>query len=54
MVIIYFLFLQYVRLYDADLNVLKGKYRHRGPVLDCAFQDDGSVLSAGLDKVVKR
>ncbi|GAQ85259.1 Mitotic spindle checkpoint protein BUB3 [Klebsormidium nitens] len=44
----------YVRLYDADLNVLKGKYRHRGPVLDCAFQDEGAAFSGGLDKVVKR
>eukprot|EP00271_Cylindrocystis_brebissonii_P002592 TRINITY_DN13345_c0_g1_i1.p1 TRINITY_DN13345_c0_g1~~TRINITY_DN13345_c0_g1_i1.p1 ORF type:complete len:344 (+),score=57.59 TRINITY_DN13345_c0_g1_i1:361-1392(+) len=43
-----------VRLYDANTNVLRGAYAHRGPVLDCCFHDDNSGFSAGADKLVKR
>ncbi|KAK8937684.1 hypothetical protein KSP40_PGU009987 [Platanthera guangdongensis] len=45
---------QSVRLYDASANVLKGKFMHGGPVLDCCFHDDSSGFSASADHTVRR
>ncbi|XP_034196869.1 mitotic checkpoint protein BUB3.2 isoform X1 [Prunus dulcis] len=43
-----------VRLYDASANVLRGEFKHGGPVLDCCFHDDSSGFSAGADNTVRR
>ncbi|KAJ8424135.1 hypothetical protein Cgig2_005505 [Carnegiea gigantea] len=43
-----------VRLYDASANVLRGEFKHGGPVLDCCFHDDSSGFSASGDFTVRR
>ncbi|GMN37872.1 hypothetical protein TIFTF001_007174 [Ficus carica] len=43
-----------VRLYDASANVMRGEFKHGGPVLDCCFHDDSSGFSAGADNTVRR
>jgi len=42
-----------VRLYDTAANVLRQKYLHDAPVLDCAFHGPASVVSGGLDNLLK-
>jgi len=46
--------IQSVRLYDASANVLRGEFRHAGPVLDCCFHDDSSGFSVAADNTVRR
>ncbi|KAJ7519864.1 hypothetical protein O6H91_20G058900 [Diphasiastrum complanatum] len=43
-----------VRLYDASVNILKGQFTHRGPVLDCCFHDDASGFTGCADCTVRR
>lgn len=42
-----------VRLYDVVSNTLRLKYNHKGPVLDCSFQDAVHAWSGGVDCQVK-
>ncbi|XP_037282586.2 mitotic checkpoint protein Bub3 [Rhipicephalus microplus] len=42
-----------VRLYDVVSNTMRAKYNHRGPVLDCSFQDAVHAWSGGGDCLVK-
>ena len=42
-----------VRLYDVASNTQRAAVSCSLPVLDCAWQDQSRVLSAGLDKSVK-
>ena len=42
-----------VRLYDVTSNTQRAAVSSSLPVLDCAWQDQSRVLSAGLDKAVK-
>ncbi|XP_064465608.1 mitotic checkpoint protein BUB3-like [Ornithodoros turicata] len=42
-----------VRLYDVVSNTMRLKYNHKGPVLDCCFQDAVHAWSAGVDGQVK-
>lgn len=41
-------------MYDASANVLRGEFKHGGPVLDCCFHDDSSGFSASGDSTVRR
>ncbi|XP_065304713.1 mitotic checkpoint protein BUB3 [Dermacentor albipictus] len=42
-----------VRLYDVSSNTMRLKYSHKGPVLDCSFQDAVHAWSGGGDNEVK-
>ncbi|XP_059180697.1 mitotic checkpoint protein BUB3 [Centropristis striata] len=42
-----------VRLYDVAGNVMRMKYQHTAPVLDCAFYDPTHSWSGGLDAQLK-
>uniref|UniRef100_A0A131YUI0 Mitotic checkpoint protein BUB3 n=1 Tax=Rhipicephalus appendiculatus TaxID=34631 RepID=A0A131YUI0_RHIAP len=42
-----------VRLYDVISNTMRLKYSHKGPVLDCSFQDAVHAWSGGSDCEVK-
>lgn len=48
---------RHLYLYDtsaASGSMLQARYEHRAPVLDCAWVDDNSVYSVGLDHDVRR
>ena len=45
---------QGVHLYDALTCAPTAVFSHHTPVLDATFQDDGTVLSAGLDGMIKQ
>lgn len=42
-----------VRLYDVGSNNMRLQYSHKGPVLDCSFQDAVHAWSGGIDCEVK-
>ncbi len=45
---------QTVRLYDAKENNPLAKFDNKGPSLDCCFtQNDGSILTGGLDRTLR-
>jgi cell cycle arrest protein BUB3 len=46
---------QQVRVYSVSTNTLRYSYNHGAPALDCCFLDnDSQVVSAGLDKCLKK
>ena len=46
--------LQGVHLFDTQTCATTAVFAHQTPVLDATFQDDGTVLSAGLDGAIKQ
>ncbi|XP_070541282.1 mitotic checkpoint protein BUB3-like [Ptychodera flava] len=42
-----------VRLYDISANIMRTKYTHSDPVLDCCFHDQTHTYSGGLDHNLK-
>ncbi|XP_077992526.1 mitotic checkpoint protein BUB3-like [Glandiceps talaboti] len=42
-----------VRLYDINANIMRTKYTHADPVLDCCFHDQTHTYSGGLDHTLK-
>lgn len=46
--------LQGVHLYDTQTCAPTAVFSHHTPVLDATFQDDGTVLSGGLDGLIKQ
>ncbi|XP_002738187.1 mitotic checkpoint protein BUB3-like [Saccoglossus kowalevskii] len=42
-----------VRLYDINANIMRTKYTHPEPVLDCCFHDQTHTYSGGFDRNLK-
>ena len=47
-------FLQTIGLYSSSEDKILNTFSHSAPVLDAAVEDDGAIISAGLDGKIKR